>query len=260
MLSKLFFTSGIIRKSLLCAAALLMLSMQISYAADNSAYGPRFEGGITGSGSRMRSRPDWSSKLFVKGGGYLSYRILYGLSIQGGKNFGIGNLPLSAWITTSQYDRIDPDKGGYSEGSWAGIRYDVPLSLLNQKIYDIHTIYIAGGTAWDTYGVRSSITRHYSQPYGWISGSTWEDMKTSRSFKVADLTGYYVALAARWRFNTLFTESKDSWIGSYGLDIGVRYTRYTDCDCARDDIEEARSNFNYYQIFVSGFLKYNILF
>jgi len=228
--------------------------------ADQFTYGPRFEVGFGPSMSRMRSRPDWSSKFYAAVVMNLSYRIIYGLSIHGGRNFAYGLAPRPEWINYGSNYQINTDKGTYGEANWLGARYDIPLNKLKNDFEGIHTIYIAGGMTMDEYGIRSEKQNYYVIEKGWESGSKFEAKSLERAYRTADLKGYYIALAARWRLDTEHTEEKDSWIGSYGLDIGVKYTRYTDCDTKFDNIMDARSNFNYYQIFIIGFLKFKFLY
>jgi len=248
------------RRMFLC----LFITLAFSQAAgtqttmDDFTYGPRLEFGINGAGLQFGSRPGWSSKYALTGGIYMSYRILYGLTFLGGMSFGIGSPPGSDTINYGPHYQINTDKGGYSEGTWIGARYDLPLNLIHKQIYNIHTVYIAGGAIWNSYGIRSDKQKYY--PDGWESGTEGEPRMENRWYRVADMSGYFVALAARWRFDTINTEVRGSWIGSYGLDIGVRYTRYSDCEPARDTIETAGSNFNNFQIFIAGSLKLRLLY
>ena len=68
----------------------LLFYSQVVFA-DQTTFGPRFEIGIGGSGSRMQSKPEWSSKLYTSAILTYACRIVYGLSIHGGKNLGSGN-------------------------------------------------------------------------------------------------------------------------------------------------------------------------
>ncbi len=236
-----------------------IVSLSQIVLADQFNYGPRFEVGVGPSLSRMKSRPEWTSKLYAAVVMNLSYRIIYGLSIHGGKNAAYGFAPSPEWIDYGSHNQINTDKGTYGEATWLGARYDIPLSKFNYDFNGIHTIYIAGGTTWDEYGIRSEKQRYYATEQDWDSGK-YEEKTLDSAYKTADLKGYYIALAARWRLDTAHTEEKDSWIGSYGLDIGVKYTGYTDYDTKFDNIMDVRSNFNYYQIFIIGFLKFRFLY
>lgn len=227
---------------------------------DQSIYDPRFEIGVGATGSRMQSRPEWSSKYYTSGVMALSYRIAYGLSIQGEKNFGYGQRQLSKWINYGNHGQVNIDEGTYSEGSLVGARYEIPMSKFSRDIAGIHTFYCAGGLTWAEYGIRGRNYRYYKTENGWDLSEAPEKRTSDSSLKTADLTGYYLTIAARWRVDTAYTEEEESWLGSYGLDIGVRYTRYPGGNTKYDNIMKAKSNFNYYQIFIVVFLKLRFLY
>ena len=237
----------------------LLFYSQVVFA-DQTTFGPRFEIGIGGSGSRLQSKPEWSSKLYTSAILTYACRILYGLSIHGGKNLGLGNKLDERWIEYGNHYQINTDKGTYRDVSWWGARYEIPMSIFNKDIYRIHSVYCSGGLTLDRYDIRSQHQRYYKTDYGWESGEIPEEQSSESSFNTADLKGYYFALAARWRFDTPHTEEEDSWIGSYGLDFGIRYTKYYDCNTKYDNLIEAKSNFNYYQIFIVGFIKIKFLY
>ncbi|HDY89869.1 MAG TPA: hypothetical protein ENH82_17345, partial [bacterium] len=203
---------------------------------DQFAYGPRFEIGIGPSVSRMQSQPEWSSKFYASTVMNFSYRIVYGLSVQLGKNFSYGLAPRPEWINYGPHYQINTDMGTYYNATWIGARYDIPINKLNKDIHGIHTFYFAMGATNDEYSIRSGRQRYYIEEYGWESVGKFEEESLVHSYKTADLSGYYVALAARWRLDTEFTEEKGSWIGAYGLDIGIRYTRYPNFDTKYDNI------------------------
>ncbi len=229
--------------------------------ADQSIYDPRFEIGIGATALEMHSRPEWISKYYTSGIMTLSYRIANGLSVQGGKNFGHGLKQLTKkWINYGNHAQVNIENGTYTEDLWLGTRYEIPMSKLNRDYAGIHTIYCAGGVTWGEYGIRGKNYRYYQTENGWDLGEPFEPRTSESSLKTADLTGYYIALAARWRVDTAYTEEEDSWLGSYGLDIGVRYTRYPGCTTKYDNIIKAKSNFNYYQIFIIAFLKLRFLY
>ena len=227
--------------------------------ADQKSYGPRFEAGLGGSGSRLQSRPDWSSKVYVSGIATFSFRIAYGLSLQIGKDLHYGKIPQKEWFNYGKHYQINSEKGTYRDASWVGARYDIPMKILTKDLHGIHTVYFSGGLTWDEYNLQSKEQLYYSTPNGWELGEKPQERDSVRSFKTSDLKGYYVAMAARWRINTEYTE-ENSWIGAYGIDVGLRYTRYYDCRTKYDNIMEAKSNFNYFQIFIIGFLKMRLFY
>ena len=108
----------------------------------------------------------------------------------------------------------------------------------------------------DEYGIRSRNQKFYYEEKAWEYGKAPDEIRDSlRHFKTADLKGYNFTLAARWRIDTESIKERDSWIGAYGLDIGLKYARYSKCTPEYENITEAKSNFNYYQIFIVGFVK-----
>jgi len=230
-------------------------------SAEPQIYGPRFEIGLGGSGSRIQSRPQWSSKHYVSGTATFSCRIVQGLSLQIGKDLHYGTQPRDKWLDYGPHYQINTEKGTSRNAVWFGARYDIPLNMLYRKdILKVHTLYFAGGYTWDTYRVNSNEKRYYTSPNGWETGENPQMQVISRSYEAADLKGYYAAIGARWRIDTVYTEEAGSWIGAYGLDIGIRYTRYADCSPRYENIMKSGSNFNNYQLFIIGFIKFRLFY
>jgi len=245
-----------------CVSLIIACSTFYSHVvfADQTIYGPKFEIGIGATGLQTHSRSEWISKHYTSGVMTLSYRIVNGISIQGGKNFGYGKKQSLKWINYGDHAQVNLENGTYTEDLWFGARYEIPMSKLNRDYSGIHTIYCAGGVIRGEYGIRGKNYRYYQTENGWDLSEVFETRTSESSLKTADLTGYYITLAARWRVDTAYTEEEDSWLGSYGLDIGVRYARYPGCNTKYDNIIKAKSNFNYYQIFIIAFLKLRFLY
>ncbi len=222
----------------------------------------RFEFGVGVAGTRTRSKPEWMSTFLGVLRVNASLEIIRGLSAQGGFDFTNGKEPRAEWLNYGTHEQISTFHGSYSEGSWAGLRYEMPLSLLaSKKYYDIHSIYVAGGYAWDKYGINSSLVRSYETANGWETDEEPSEKSIpERAYKIADLEAYYGVIAARWLFNTVQIEDGDPVFGAYGFDIGVRYMMYQDCRLQHDNLAVAKSNFNYYQVFINVFLKFRFLY
>ncbi|MFC1538370.1 hypothetical protein ACFL6H_03015 [Candidatus Latescibacterota bacterium] len=229
-------------------------------AAEQYNYGPRFEIGIGSGLSKMLMKPEWSSEYYYTGSLNYAYRIIYGLSVQGGKNLGLGNRLENEWYEYGTNLQVDSAGGTFRESSWMGLRYEIPMSLLKKDYKKIHAVYVSGGISWDEFAFNSKSQKRYETDYGWQTGKSSIMEYNNGSYKTADLKGYYIAAAARWRFNTVDTDEEDSWLGSYGLDFGLRYIGYYNSDVKYDNIMPVKSNFGYYQIFVVGFLKIKFLY
>lgn len=222
----------------------------------------RLEFGVGVAGTRTRSKPEWVSTFSGALRVNASLETIRGLSVQGGYDFTNGKEPRAEWLNYGTHEQISTLQGSYSEGSWAGLRYEIPMSWITVKDYhDIHSIYVAGGYAWDTYGINSALVRRYVTAYGWETDEEPSEKSIpERAYKIADLDAYYGVLAARWLFNTEQVEDGDPGFGSYGFDIGVRYIRYQNCRVKHDNLAVASSHFNYYQVFINFFLKFRFLY
>ena len=238
---------------------LFILILYVFYSsmifADEEDYGPRFELGVGGSLVMPQSMPEWSAEYYGSAILTSSFRFFEGLSIQGGRNIAFGGEPDTEWFDYGDHYQIESDKGTYIEGTWLGLRYDIPLRKYNLEFENIHTIYFGGGLLWDDYGIRSENQKYYIEEKAWEeSGSPDEVNDSLHHFKFSELEGYYVTFAARWRVDTENAE-KDSWIGAYGFDFGIRYSDYTKCSPEYENIVKSKSNFCNYQIFLVGFAK-----
>ncbi len=238
----------------LCAGALVLaaafaLFTSAAYAEDHPVYGPRFEigGGLGYSSENLP--PQWASKnnrvcLLIG-----NIRLFKGLAVQGGVDWSNGGKPQADSITCGGY-RVKINKGTFSGAKWAGLRYEVPMSLLRRDIAGIHSVYGAAGYSWSEMGVQST---------EWVYKGVTETTDRERGFRLADMNGPYAILAARWRIDSPETEGRRaSWLGAYGLDVGVRYNRYREMDGAYPNIPKASSNYGSYQVFMVGFLKFRM--
>lgn len=228
--------------------------------AEQNNYGPRLEVGIGSGFLQMLSEPDWSSKSYYSGSLNYAYRIIYGFSLQGGNNLGFGAVPSEDWYNYGTYCQINSKSGTYRESSWLGARYEIPMSVIKKDFKGIDSILVSGGLSWDKFAFKSKTQKKYEKEFGWKSGEVPLLEYKKGSYDTADLEGYYISVAARWRFDTVDTVESDSWLGSYGIDLGVKYNSYNDSSTKYDNLEQAKSNMGYYQVFIVIFMKLKFLY
>ncbi|MFC1552723.1 hypothetical protein ACFL6P_09210 [Candidatus Latescibacterota bacterium] len=245
-------------KSLLLTTCLLFCS-RIVCAQENN-YGPRIEVGIGNGASMMQSNPDWSSGAYYSGTLTYAYRLFYGLSVQGGRSFGVGGSTDTEWYDYGSRYQINAEKGTFSDSSWLGVRYEIPMSMIKKDFKNINTIYVAGGLSWDYFVLRSKSQRLYDTDYGWQSGRPFILQNNEATYKTAEMKSYYVAAAARWQIKTRDTDKDDTWLGSLVFDVGVRYNGFYDAETKFDNIESAHSNFSYFQIFIVASMKVKLFY
>jgi hypothetical protein len=227
----------------------LFFSAGLVSAQDMIDYGPRFEIGIGGSFSQEYKTPQWTSASYNSTMISGAIRLYDGLAIQGGVGLGRGGKPYADSLSYGKDYILNPDKGTYNTTSWIGLRYELPMRVLKKDIVGIHSIYICAGVCKADYGVRST---------SWIYNGNLFVNQSITSFRFSELNGQYASLAARWRIDTGEGENHGSWLGSYGLDLGIKYTRYQDIKPELPDLEKAVPGFNNLQIFVTGFLKFRL--
>ncbi|MFC1490307.1 hypothetical protein ACFL6K_03765 [Candidatus Latescibacterota bacterium] len=229
--------------------------------AEVNNYGPRLEVGIGNSVSMMQSNPDWTSSLYYSGSLNYAYRIIYGLSVHGGVSLGLGASPGNEWYEYGAHEMINSEKGTMIDSSWLGARYEIPISLFKKDFYKINSLYLSGGLSSHDFRFNSKSQRYYKEEYGWRDGEIPQLSEDKRVYyRAAESKGYYIAAAARWRFDTKDTNENDSWLGSIGLDVGVRYNSYYDVETKYDNLMPAKSNFSNFQIFIVGFMKVKLLY
>jgi hypothetical protein len=226
------------------------LSAASVFAEKDPVYGSRYEvGGGVGFQS-MNNQPRWvtdSQQMVVITASIRAYK---GLSLQGGIDYSRGGKPDSDSLTWGDY-HLKINKGTFSSSKWAGIRYELPLSVVGRNYLGIYSIYGAAGMTWAEYGVQST---------QWTNKGVAETDENERNFRVADLRGLYGVLAARWHIDTLGDNPEEdaALLGEYGVDLGVRFTRYNESTLRHSNIEKMPSNFSNYQIFLVGFLKFDL--
>ncbi len=232
------------------AAALLFFLPALSHAAETPdrvemIYGPGIEIGI-GMGANLEGeeRP-WNSDSYTMGLVTASMRIFQGLSIHGGLDYGKGRNSDADTLTYGDY-RLQLNNKTFLSSYWAGVRYEVPMSFFGKDIMAIHSLYCAAGMTWADYGVQSS-------KWSYRGESVTND--NVEQFKVVRMTGPYLMAAARWRIDRPDAETQGSWLGSYGIDLGVRYSRLGDHTVEYPNIPAPSGGYTSTQVFLTGFIK-----
>jgi len=260
----------------LCTAAVAVsVALPPAFAQEGTeAENPRFEIGAGVSGLRYWSRPEWTSDYMGTLLATASMRLLLGLYVQGTAELGKGDDPYPDWITYKEGLAIKTNAGTYSEGTSLGLRYDIPATTVSRIINTLATAarlrkrdpaFTPGtyggidyfcpsvGMVRTTFGVKGNGQKE--------TGPTEiESFGASREFYIADVTGFYAGIAARWRLDTDYTENPGSWFGSYGVDFGARYIRFSDDNRHSPTLEPTSSRFNSYQVYLVGFMKFKLFY
>ncbi|MBT4482889.1 MAG: hypothetical protein HOC71_04330, partial [Candidatus Latescibacteria bacterium] len=202
-------------------------------------------------GYRLQSYPDWVSEYYTTGLVTTAVRIFRGLSIQAAVEYGLGDELSTEWMDYSENIRIKTTERTSTEVSWFGIRYEIPMSVFHRNFWRIDSLCFSLGKMYSKYYVRSDT---------WIKNDILFDENPMENFKLADISGPYAAFAARWRLDTVVTKGTDSWFGAYGIDLGVRYVKYSDSSPKHDNIMKPDSAFSSFQVFVIGFMKIKLLY
>lgn len=240
---KEFFTATIVLMTVFVFFA------QSAQSEDHPIYGPRFEigGGIGYSAENLQPRwaPDNNRVCTLTG----NIRLFKGLAVQGGVDWSNGDSPDNDSISCGGY-LVKINKGTFGNSRWAGLRYELPMKVLHQDIAGIHSIYAATGYTWSEMGVQST---------EWVFKGVQYKVDNEHGFRLADMKGPYAVLAARWRIDNPEAERHTTtWLGAYGLDIGVKYNRYSEMDASYPNIAKASDKYHSYQIFMVGFLKFRM--
>ena len=219
--------------------------------SQESVYGPPIEIGISARGYRFQSRADWSSKYSYAGGGNLAIRLFRGLAIQAGRDVGKGDEPRPDLIDYGNGYRIWTDEKTFQDAVWYGLRYEVPAHYFNLTYAGVDFICIGAGIQKTKFGLYSSYK---------FTENELIDLEEKKKFRVATMTGPYVSLSGRWKFDTRESKGTGSWLGAFGLEFGGRYNFYTDSSLRYDNVPDPKDNFNSYEIFLNVFMKIKLLY
>jgi len=239
-----------IKTHILCLISFLII-FPISAFGSGNYLGPRMEMGVGIDGSRMQSRPDWAGKYYAAGNINFALRLYRGLAFQASRNFAYGTDPYPTGINYGTDKILNTSGGTLSSSSRLGLRYEQDLSKKKILPFNADIAYVSAGIINSTFSVRST---------QWIENSELVKSNGKTVYQFADASGYYAEAAIRIKLKTDYSDEKDSWFGSYGLDFGARYSRYSDCNTRFPNIKESANNFNSYQIFINLFMKFRLFY
>ncbi|MFC1508794.1 hypothetical protein ACFL60_03790 [Candidatus Omnitrophota bacterium] len=232
---------------------LLLISLAGTASAQENSdsenfWGPSIEiGGSIGYMS-LKNKPDWVAGNFRNGSANIALRLYRGLAVQGGYQ---GSLNENLSLKSLNYGNevLENIEESYFGAPWAGLRYEIPSTLLKSNQFRIHSLYIACGYHWTRFGVTAS-----DMP---INAELETDQSITK-YHVAEMSGPYGVVAARWRFDSEFSKQADSWLGSFGVDAGLKYSLYTAASPKYDTIEKPDPSFSSIQVFITGFIKISL--
>ncbi|MCE5249964.1 hypothetical protein LLG96_07060 [bacterium] len=217
-----------------------------SAAASDDPYGPRFEFGGGIQYAQGKNVPQWSTKTYRMGTINTAARIFRGLALQGGFNASLGE---DISFKSLAYDNdmiLEKPVDSFYENFWAGLRYELPMEKIKPDFMKIKTVYGSIGISRARYSMTST---------QWVRKGVRETDQPETKYHVADMSGPYAALGARWRLNTDITGDTGSWLSSYGVDAGVKYIRYTSCSPAHDAIMKPSPDESVIEMYIVLFLK-----
>jgi hypothetical protein len=231
-----------------------------SLGIDPETYDPRFEIMLGGAAAGLASPTAWSSDQYYGGAVGLTMNILYWLSVQGARELSYGSSLDDEWIDYGPHHQLHASLRPYLDSAWGGIRFDLPASWLGADRFRIHSILCSAGLFREEYAIRSREHRYYRNPYGWKDGDPAELMTKNRQDTAAEVSGYYVSIAARWRLDRILNRSEDVWFGQYGFDAGVRYKAARSSSVPWPNLEPVPSGFAGAQVFINFFTKIDLIF
>ncbi len=245
----------IFRKVVIGIVIVTTVALCAAYAAaDDYNYGPPLEFGAGAIGFRMQSRPEWSSKYIYGGSLNGALRIFRGLAVQGGIEYCKGDEPRPDMIDYGPGIRLWTHEKTYKEVRWYGLRYELPARLVHSDFFGLDAFMVGAGMSSTKFGLYSS----YLFP---VDDTKPINLLGKDKFRVATADGVYVSLSGRWIFDMMQEEGDaESFLGSYGIEIGGRYTRYGDISLRHDNIKEPRDSFNSIELFFNGFVRFNLLY
>lgn len=234
---------------------LAVLAFSSGAVSQESVYGPPVEIGVAVRGYRFQSRADWSSKYSYAGGGNIAIRLFRGLAVQAGRDVGKGDEPRPDLIDYGDGYKLWTNEKSYQDVTWYGLRYEVPSHYLNITYAGIDFICIGTGMQRTKFGLYSSYK--FSDQNG---EKVLIDLEEKKKFRVATMTGPYVSLSGRWKFDTHESKGTGSWLGAFGLEFGGRYNFYTDSSLRYENVPDPRDSFNSYELFLIAFMKIELLY
>ncbi len=216
-------------------------------SADESKLGPPLEIGGGFAYTWAQKNPDWSTENYKMGIVYGGIRFFRGLSLQGGIDASLGEeISLKSMdYNTTDINKLEKINESFYETSWIGLRYEVPIPI-DKDFYRINSIHATLGISWARFALTST---------QWERNGILESDQPETKYHIAKLSGPYAMVCARWRFDNYASITTGSWFGSYGVDVGLKYSRYSDSSPRYEPISKAESDFSVLQMFVVGFVK-----
>jgi hypothetical protein len=233
---------------LLTGYVVFFLHSAAIHAESDLLYGPRLEFGPGVGITSENAKVPWASESYQVGMLTAAVRLFKGLSVQGGIEYGRGKKSDVDSLSYGNY-RLQLNNKTYTSSMWAGVRYELPMNIFRKDIMGIHSVYGAAGMCWADYGVKST---------EWTNKGVNEQSDRAVQYRTARLSGPYYVLAARWRIDSPDTEGLGSWIGSYGVDLGVRYTTFGTSRMEHPNIVTPPDDFSSFRVFVVGFMKFRL--
>ncbi len=235
-------------------------SSQVAPDINPETYNPRFEIMLGGGATNMFSAPEWSSDQYFSGMVGLTMNVLKWFSIQGAKELSYGTKLESEWIDYGPHYQLNTSLRPFMNSSWGGVRFDIPLDGMKLKHYSIHSLLCSFGMFRDEFAIRSTEQRYYRTSEGWKTGESPETINKSSQDTTANMSGYYVSLAARWRLDQILNRDPESFFGQYGIDTGIRYRSVATSSLSYQNLAAVPSGFSGVQVFVHFFTKIDLLF
>ncbi|MFC1606416.1 hypothetical protein ACFL47_00475 [Candidatus Latescibacterota bacterium] len=221
-------------------------------------YGPPIEFGGSAGYFFSQSYPVWSAREYKTGSINVSLRIFRNLSVQGGYEGSLEEDIDLEELTYSDELVLENVSSSNFGAPWLGLRYEIPATFLKTNDMKIHSFYGSIGYTWAKFSVSSSEWRlNDTLETDNLTGTLETDNLKTR-YTIANVSGPYGIVAARWRFDSNFKRGAESWFGSYGLDVGVKYSRFSSSSTKHDKIEEPEPSFSAVQIFAAGFIKMSL--
>lgn len=224
-------------------------------------YDSRFEISLGGEARLLSSSADWSSERY--GGGFLkvAMNLFAGLGIEYGRGFAYGEYLDRDAFEYGAHRILNGALNPAIYSSFFGLRYTIPSQRIRpQGLFSTNSIQIGAGMVWDRFYIRSDEYWYYTNAFGWQSNDTAiSNIGGDRKDTAADIDGYYVSLAGRWRLDQQ-EAAADGGNGQYGIDAGIRYLVYTDSQLAQNNLDEVPDNLSGAQVFVSLFVGLDLFY
>ncbi len=228
----------------------LLCGLATGASAYDDLYGPGFEIGVGGRYMSLQEGPGWLPDNYNMGFGSIAIRLYKGLCIEGGASFGRGSDPDDDWLDISANRRLWTQEHSNISDKFFGLRYEIPLYRLNWGPVGPDFFYIGAGLTQNKYKLDSSVIDDDGTPL----------LPGSKLYTVGKSKGQYYTFAGRWKVKTDQSVAGDSWFGSIGVDLGVRYSTYNDNDRQYSASTKFKSSFSTVEAFLLASMKLRFLY